>query len=88
MFATAVHAEHFFPEADIEELQIKTIFAQGARVMMKDRSGTEHEMGLGDTVGFEEAQIVEIEKTAVIVDRVDYETCIPAVFAVGKSPAQ
>lgn len=79
-------AENFFPEADIVELQINRILPEEGSVIMGDRAGNNHEVRLGDTVGTEQAEVIEIEKAAVVIDRGDYETRIPAVISVGKFP--
>ena len=75
----SAYAETLFENAYLSELRVIKADEQAGWALIQDRAGDQGDVVVGDSIGWEQAVVVAIEKAAIMVEREDLKTRIPVV---------
>ena len=77
--STLANADALFEDAYLSDLRVINVDAGAGWALLQDRAGVEKEVFVGEWIGWEHAEVVSIEKAAIIVEQDDRKTKIPIV---------
>ncbi|WP_319410183.1 hypothetical protein [uncultured Desulfosarcina sp.] len=79
LIAMSAYAEALFENAYLSELRVIKADEQAGWALIQDRAGNQGDVVVGDSIGWEQAEVVAIEKAAIMVEQEDLKTRIPVV---------
>lgn len=77
--AFSTHADSLFEDAYLEDLHVVDVDKQSGLALLQDKLGNEGDVAVGDTIGWEQAVVVAIEKASITVGQEDLHTKMPVV---------
>ncbi|MCB2149735.1 MAG: hypothetical protein KQI81_24870 [Deltaproteobacteria bacterium] len=79
LIAMSAYADALFENAYLSDLRVIKADEQAGWTLIQDRGGNEGDVVVGDSIGWEQAVVVAIEKAAIMVEREDLKTRMPVV---------
>jgi hypothetical protein len=79
LIAMSAYADALFENAYLSDLRVSKTDEQAGWALIQDRAGNEGEVFVGDSIGWEQAVVVAIEKAAIMVEQEDLKTRIPVI---------
>ena len=75
----SAYADALFENAYLSDLRVIKADEQAGWALIQDRAGNQGDVVIGDSIGWEQAVVVTIEKAAIMVEQEDLKTRIPVV---------
>ena len=77
--AMSAHADALFEDAYLSDLHVIEIDKKAGWAVVQDRLGSQGEVMVGDTIGWEQAVVVDIQPAAITVEQEELRTRMPMV---------
>ena len=79
LFALSAHADALFEGSYLSALRVVSVDEESGWATIQDHAGNEMDVSEGDSIGWERAVIVAIEKASITVEQEDLRTKMPVV---------
>ena len=79
LIAMSAYADALFENAYLSELRVIKADEQAGWALIQDKAGNEGDVVVGDSIGWEQAVVVAIEKAAITVEQEDLKTRMPVI---------
>ena len=75
----SAYADALFENAYLSDLRVIKADEQAGWALIQDRAGNQGDVVVGDSIGWEQAVVVAIEKAAITVEQEDLKTKMPVI---------
>ena len=79
LIAMSAYADALFENAYLSDLRVIKADEQAGWALIQDKAGNEGDVVVGDSIGWEQAVVVTIEKAAIMVEQEDLKTKMPVI---------
>ena len=83
MAPVTAYADDVFPDKDTGDLYVIQVDKNEGKALIRDRDGNEAEVYIGDRLGFDGADVVEIDRASITIQVDNTKTRIPILPVEG-----
>ena len=84
MLAPGIHADALFEDMPLSSLSVMDTSEADGKALVQNREGRLIEVWIGDTIGWERAEVIDVDDYTITVELDELRTLIPIIDPVVK----